>query len=80
MDFHGLPVLFNPLATATKPVREHKPGRHPAAYHARVQKKWTRRFGTKQVPTFYLFGQRQIVCHPALREKLLAAFQKDSTP
>lgn len=68
-----MPIHFNPLATVTKPVREHKPGRHPAAYHARIQKKWTRRFGTRQEPTFYLLAGRQIVAHPALRAKLMEA-------
>lgn len=72
MNFHGIPIVENLLAMSTVPVREHKArfpfaGIHPTGYHARIQKKWTKRYGTKQVPAFFIVNNGQmIVTHPAL--------------
>ena len=53
--FGGLRVVESPLAmTQPVPNRRHKKRRNQTeAYHRRIQKKWTKRFGTKQVPCAY---------------------------
>ena len=47
-DFSPMTVRENSLATRTEPVMAHK-HRHgqTEAYHKRIQKKWTKRYGTK---------------------------------
>ena len=65
-------VKSSPFATKTEPVRIHKKRSNQRnSYHIRVQKKWTKRFGTKQVPCAYVidnsvlgFPGRTIVAHP----------------
>ena len=72
--FAGGPVRVHesPYATSAEPERKHKK-RHNQneAYHRRVQKKWTKRWGTKQVPCAYLINNaalggvgRTMVAHP----------------
>lgn len=85
--------LFNPwgplrfkestLATSAAPVRKHKRRRNQTdAYHRRVQKKWTKRFGTKLQPcVFQLDGGRfgmgsMLVVHPAIAARLRAIAPK----
>lgn len=62
--FAGIPVYESPYATMTVPVRRHKRGNQNAGYHARVQKKWTKRYGTRQEPCVYVIG-------PELNRQLL---------
>ena len=72
--FEPTEVRQSPLAMRTVPVKAHKL-RHAQteAYHKRIQKKWTKRYGTKQVPCAYMidntylggFG-RTLVTHPSL--------------
>lgn len=67
-------IVSNPLATKSVPVRKHKKRRNQSeAYHRRVQKKWTKRFGVKLVPSTYMIDNRVIggngqtlVMHPDL--------------
>ena len=73
-NFSPVVVRDSPLATRTEPVKAHK-HRHAQteAYHKRIQKKWTTRYGTKQVPCAYMidnaylggFG-RILIAHPSL--------------
>lgn len=69
-----LQVRESPLALQTVPVKRHKKRRNQReAYHRRVQKKWTKRHGTKQVPAAYMidnsviggYGQT-LVAHPSI--------------
>lgn len=73
-----LQVRESPLALQTVPVKRHKKRRNQTeAYHRRVQKKWTKRHGTKQVPTAYVidngviggYGQT-LVAHPSIVARL----------
>lgn len=65
-------VHESPYATRAEPERKHKKRRNQSeAYHRRVQKKWTKRWGTKQVPCAYLIDNaalggrgRTLVAHP----------------
>lgn len=55
----GIPVIEVPdkLLERQAPVRTHKHRRNQtAAYHRRVQKKWTKRWGTKTVRSMYLMN------------------------
>lgn len=73
-------IVSNPLATTSVPVRKHNKRRNQSeAYHRRVQKKWTKRFGVKNVPSAYMIDNRVIggngqtlVMHP----DLAALFQR----
>lgn len=77
-NLSGVKAIAHPLATTEAPVRQHKKRRNQSAnYHARVQKKWTKRFGKKLVPGAVLFNERVIggtqpvlYVHPDLMEKL----------
>jgi hypothetical protein len=69
-----LQVRESPLALQAVPVKRHKKRRNQReAYHLRVQKKWTKRYGTKQVPAAYMidnsvigsYGQT-LVAHPSI--------------
>lgn len=56
--FNGMRVAVSSHLTAiTVPVREHKK-RKGTAYHRRVQKKWTKRYGTQQKEVSYTFDPR----------------------
>lgn len=67
-----LRVQESQYATKTEPEKSHKKRRNQSeAYHRRVQKKWTKRWGTKQVPCAYLIDNsvlglpgRTLVAHP----------------
>ena len=63
-NLSGVKAIVHPLAGNEAPARQHKKRRNQSAsYHARVQKKWTKRFGKKLVPAAY----RR---HPRLRAGL----------
>ena len=73
-----LQVRESPLALQTVPVKRHKKRRNQReAYHRRVQKKWTKRHGTKQLPDAYMidnsviggYGQTLVV-HPSIVARL----------
>lgn len=67
-------VLTNRLCTARAPVRVHKKRTNQTeAYHRRIQKKWIKRFGQKDVLTGFLIDNsfiggrgRTLVLHPDL--------------
>lgn len=53
-------IVESPMAVRTVPVRQHRKRRNQSAtYHARIQKKWTKRWGTKEVPCAYQINGRQ---------------------
>jgi hypothetical protein len=53
-------IVESPMAVRTVPARQHKKrSNQTPAYHARIQKKWTKRFGTKQVPCAYQLNGKQ---------------------
>lgn len=69
----GVRVHSNPLAMALEPVKKHRKTRSMSdTYHQRVQKKWIKRFGEKQVPGMYQIG-RDIVAHP----EIVAAMKRE---
>lgn len=67
-------VHKSPYATKAEPVRLHKKRRsQSASYHRRIQKKWTKRWGVRQVPCAYMIDNRvtgghgrTLVVHPSL--------------
>lgn len=70
IHIHGTPVFSNHLATTTEPIRKHnKTQSMSESYHNRVQKKWTKRYGTKQIPCYYV-TPRGIIAHPSVLEQL----------
>lgn len=73
-----LQVRESPMALQAVPVKRHKKRRHQTeAYHRRVQKKWAKRHGMKQVPAAYMidnsviggYGQT-LVAHPSIVARL----------
>lgn len=73
-----LQVRVSPMAVQAVPVKRHKKRRtQRESYHRRVQKKWTRRHGTKRVPAAYMidnsliggYGQT-LVAHPSIVARL----------
>ncbi len=77
-------VRESPYAMQTVPARVHKKRRNQSdAYHQRVQKKWVKRWGTKQVPGAYMIDAAAIggsgkilVVHPALGMAALESLDK----
>ena len=52
--FGALRIVESPMAVQSVPKRAHKKRRNQTeAYHRRIQKKWTKRFGMKGVPCAY---------------------------
>ncbi len=90
--FNGMRVISSPYATETVPVRKHKLTRSQLGhlikhkfkgitYHDRIQKKWNKRFGMKQVPGCFIVdsskigfgygsGEKVIMAHPVIVEKM----------
>jgi len=75
----GVPMRENALATSEEPVRRHKKRRNQTeAYHRRIQKKWTKRFGTRHVPAAYMLNLeacglghgRAMVVHPDIARRI----------
>ena len=53
----GIKVHTSPYAYTYEPVKKHKHrSNQRASYHRRIQKKWTKRFGTKKVPCAFFFN------------------------
>lgn len=83
--YSGMRIVESMLALekTKRPVREHKRRRWMSErYHARIQKKWLKRFGTVMKPCMYVLSPRAvgmpgadyIVCHPALLAPLRKAY------
>lgn len=81
LRFIGMPVIENPSAMTSVPVRVHRRRRNQSeAYHRRVQKKWLKRFGMRHVPAAYFCNAEAIapwaypggmlVCHPMIAAQL----------
>lgn len=74
----GLRIRESPLAVKSAPAKPHRKRRGQTdAYHRRVQKKWLKRFGTKQVPCAYMVDNsylggvgKTMIAHPSLVAKL----------
>lgn len=70
LHLFGIPVFASPFCNRIVSVRQHKKRRNQSAtYHRRVQKKWTKRFGTKVEKVAYLIGgnalgNQSLVLHP----------------
>ena len=78
--FGGLRLVEHPMAVRSVPVRVHKKRRNQTeAYHRRIQKKWTKRFGMKDVPCAYQinggrFGLGSIlILPPGMKQQMRAA-------
>lgn len=55
VDALGINILVNGhLPKRTIPLRQHKLRHGHTAYHKRIQKKWAKRFGTKEVDCWYV--------------------------
>src|SRR5688500_3832417 len=66
----GMDVHVSPLCVSQVPVREHK-AKGTTAYSKRIQKKWNKRFGFKQVQDVYIVnGGRSVFMHPEAFAKL----------
>jgi hypothetical protein len=82
LSYFGTPVHESLLAVSTVPVRRHRKRRNQTAqYHARVQKKWVKRFGQKKVPSAFVMDLRAmglgwgkaIYAHPDIVRELRRA-------
>lgn len=62
MNLFGMDIRLSPLNIYKRvPWREHKRRKGQSlAYHLRVQKKWTKRYGTKKVPCILLLNNSVI--------------------
>jgi hypothetical protein len=61
MSLFGLKVVESPLAYLLVPNRKHKRRRWMSdKYHQRIQKKWTKRFGTHQEPCAIFMSPRAV--------------------
>lgn len=69
------------VAVLHAPRRTHRHRKNQSlAYHKRVQKKWLKRFGAKEVPTAYMLDTsalapwaargRILVCHPVIADQM----------
>lgn len=57
MNLFGMRVHESPFCTLPVPNREHKRRRgQSASYHARVQKKWNKRFGMRRQPAAFVIN------------------------
>jgi len=96
---NGMRVVESPMAMTSEPVRKHKLTRAQLkhlekhmpkgiTYHDRIQKKWNKRFGFKQVPGFFIVdtsklsfdnlmnddGEKVLLVHPTIMKTLQACF------
>lgn len=77
-------VIESPFCVRHSPARRHKKRRNQtAAYHSRIQKKWTKRYGTKAEPCAYIvdagflsFVGKALYIHPSLMKSLRAGTLK----
>lgn len=67
---HSLELCESPLAMTLEPNRRHKHRRNQTkAYHARIQKKWNKRFGKHEAPGIWrAMGVTYV--HPTIMQKL----------
>jgi|GEM_PF-2364083 hypothetical protein len=71
LAYGSVRVYSSNLATQTSPRKQHKKTASMSdSYHNRVQKKWLKRYGTKQVPGAYELAGGVLVMHPELVELL----------
>lgn len=71
----GMPICKNQYITDVVPVKKHKKTRHQSdKYHARIQKKWVKRFGEKRVPGAMILSG-VIYCHPDAYGSLIEQFR-----
>lgn len=66
-SLEGITVKSSVLATQTAPREKHTKTRSMSeSYHQRIQKKWTKRWGTKQEPAAFLVYGNVLVAHPEI--------------
>lgn len=69
LPWGGIPIVESDLAleATEKPAREHtfKPWMAGRAYHARIQKKWIKRFGYVMKPCIWQ-TQMGLIAHPTM--------------
>ena len=69
-DIFGIKIFESPYCNRIVSVRKHKKRHNQSeTYHRRVQKKWTKRFGTRIEKVAYLiggqvFGREMLIMHP----------------
>lgn len=63
--FGGIRVLASQALpkVSVVPVRAHKLNPRKVAYHTRIQKKWNKRFGTRE-DLYFVMAQGVIFAHP----------------
>lgn len=84
----GISVQYSPLAVRTVPRKVHKHRRgQTKAYHARIQKKWAKRYGTRQERCAYVIDPRALfplpfggqgktlILHPSHRDQFEKALK-----
>lgn len=88
----GMRLMPSELAVYQEPVRSHAAGRHGEAYHQRIQKKWKKRFGMRDVPTLFLIntdylglglggpGERVVLAHPKIIERIKREIDSGGSP
>lgn len=70
MNILGIKVVTSPYCQQIVSVRQHKQRRNQSlAYHRRIQKKWTKRFGTRTEKVAYMISGSalrpdRMVVHP----------------
>ena len=70
LSLNGVRIYVNPYATSQEAVKKHIKTRSMSEnYHKRVQKKWNKRYGTRQVPCMYK-TEKGIIAHPEIVEKI----------
>lgn len=72
--FLGVKVTQSHAAVTFEPARRHRRSKsQTAAGHRRVQKKWTKRFGTTAKPCAYRLADGSLVVHPTIYEAMRRA-------
>lgn len=70
----GMRVFESPLAMLPEPIKRHRKRKGTRAYHLRIQKKWTKRYGTEMKPCMLILNMGSVglgygddlVMHPEL--------------
>lgn len=74
LRIEGLPVYESTAATerTNVPIKVHRASKGTPSYHARIQKKWVKRFGWVHKPCIFK-TDRAFYVHPSLMESLTVA-------
>ena len=70
-SLYGIKVIESPNAVIQEPVRKLNKKKWMSRFYTnRIQKKWNKRYGYKQVPTMYKINDNVIIIHPILYNDL----------